>query len=119
MLLTSMRLLASSGIARCGRARRFAVVIGMANTVPARNTASVAMTVIRMVFIPTPPRFRESGRISEAEPQAETNRARDAEDCRTLQSELVHGIGIHSFGDQLLRHRLPGLRVEVGVGVGR
>src|SRR6266850_280660 len=106
---------------RCGRARclDFGLEVGTAEAVPTRNTASIATMANRVVFIPTPPRFRKPDRMSEAEPQAEANRARNAEDSRSLQSELVGRRRIDAFVDQLLRHGRAGFRVEIAGRVRR
>src|SRR6516225_11818690 len=119
MLLMSIRWLASSGFVREGRARRFVPVVVAAATTPAESSSTSAIRMKRGAFIPTPPWVRCRVDISEVRAHTEPQRARDAEQARTLRRECVGGVGIDALRPQLRRHGAARLGVEEAGGVRR
>src|SRR5437773_1842910 len=102
----SMRLLASSGFVRAGRARRPGepVAAAEAATTNAVSDRSSTIRVQRAAFMATPPGLWRPGFISEIRPHAEANRARDAEDVGALRGERVGTLRIDALAAELVRH---------------
>src|SRR4029077_5946278 len=101
MLLMSIRLLASSGFARKRFAWPFPPVVAAA-AVPTDNSVIMSTSTTREAFIRTPPWLSILERMLEVHPQAEADRARNAEETLVLERELVGRLRVDALTRELV-----------------